>query len=196
MAVPCPGCGREYDITLFQFGRTIHCTCGTRVGLEKRIRLPDETGAAAFAVDAMLGGLARWLRILGYDTFYDPGIEDAELVRRASREGRWLLTRDAGLPREWRVEGCVLVESDEPLDQLREVVERLGLRPAEERAFTRCTRCNAPLEPVGPAEVRDEVPDRVHVRHREFRRCPECGRIYWEGSHVRRMRRRIADLLE
>lgn len=196
MAVPCPRCGREYDVTLFQFGRTIHCTCGARVGLEKRIRLPDDSGRPAFAVDAMLGGLARWLRILGYDALYDPGMEDGALVRRAAEEGRWLLTRDARLPREWTVEGCVLVDADEPLDQLREVVERLGLRPSEERAFTRCTRCNAVLEAVAPEKVRGDVPERVHARHEAFRRCPECGRVYWEGSHVRRMRNRIEGLLE
>ncbi|HSR41493.1 MAG TPA: Mut7-C RNAse domain-containing protein [Longimicrobiales bacterium] len=196
MAVPCPRCGREYDVTLFQFGRTIHCTCGARVGLEKRIRLPDDAKPPTFAVDAMLGGLARWLRILGYDTAYDPRIEDEALVRRSAEEGRWILTRDARLPREWTVEGYLLLEADEPLDQLREVVERLALRPREEHAFTRCPGCNGFLEQVDAAEVEDEVPERVLARHSVFRRCPGCGQVYWEGSHVGRIRERIGDLLE
>ncbi len=182
-------------MTLFQFGRTIHCTCGARVGLEKRIRLPDGSEPPTFAVDAMLGGLARWLRIVGYDTVYGPRIEDEALVRRAADEGRWLLTRDARLPREWSVEGYLLVEADEPLEQLREVLNRLELRPREDRAFTRCPRCNALLDTAGAAEVEDEVPRRVLAAKAEFRRCPGCGQVYWEGSHVRRIRERIGDLL-
>lgn len=182
-------------MTLFQFGRTIHCTCGARVGLEKRIRLPDGSEPPSFAADAMLGGLARWLRILGYDTVYGPRIEDEALVRRAAAEGRWLLTRDAGLLREWTVEGCLLVEADEPLAQLREILSRLELRPREERAFSRCPRCNAALEEADVAEVEDEVPERVLAAQSRFRRCPGCGQVYWEGSHVRRIRERIGDLL-
>lgn len=182
-------------MTLFQFGRTIHCTCGARVGLEKRIRLPDDAKPPTFAVDAMLGGLARWLRILGYDTAYDPRIQDEALVRRAAEEGRWILTRDARLPREWTVEGCLLIGADEPLAQLREAVERLELRPREELAFTRCPGCNALLEAADAAEVEDQVPERVLARHTAFRRCPRCGQVYWEGSHVARIRERIGDLL-
>ncbi|NIQ57070.1 MAG: twitching motility protein PilT, partial [Gammaproteobacteria bacterium] len=94
-------------------------------------------GEARFACDAMLGRLARWLRALSYDTVYDPEIEDEDLVRRAVRDGRFLLTRDRRLPEEWRIDGCLVLESDVPLDQLREVDDRLDLewpRPL----FRRC----------------------------------------------------------
>lgn len=205
MAVPCPRCGREYDVTLFQFGRTIHCTCGARVGLEKRIPLegpaaghPEEP--VRLILDAMLGRLARWLRVLGYDAAYDPHIEDEELVRRALDEGRVLVTRDTRLPEEWRVAGVVVLGRDEPLGQLTELADRLGLRPeAGWRArplFTRCTVCNAVLEPVPPEEVAEEVPERVLEGRDTFRRCPKCARIYWEGSHVERMRRTLWRALE
>ena len=157
MAIRCPGCGREYDVTLFQFGRTIHCTCGTRVGLEQRIGPPLSTTTPRFMADAMLGRLARWLRTLGYDTAYDDAIADAELVRTALAESRHILTRDRSIPEEWRVGGCLVLEADRPLEQLREVIRAFGLeRPS--RLFTRCRVCNSALVPAEEADVRDHVP--------------------------------------
>jgi uncharacterized protein with PIN domain len=136
----------------------------------------------------MLGRLARWLRTLGYDTAYDDGIADADLVRRAFLEARTILTRDRRLPREWRIEGCLVLESERPLDQLGEVVGAFQLAPPA-RPFTRCRVCNARTEPVPRGEVAGRVPGRVYEAERSFSRCVGCGRIYWEGSHTRRMRR-------
>lgn len=201
MAIVCPGCGREYDVTLFQFGRTLDCTCGARVGREQRLELGGERGAPGpepvprFVADSMLGGLARWLRILGYDVAYEATVDDGALARRSVEEGRRLLTRDRRLPEEWRIEGVVVVEADDPVDQVREVVARLDLDPDESRAFTRCPVCNEELETAEIDEVRERVPDGVLRRHDEFRRCVGCGKVYWRGGHVRRMRRRLRDLL-
>ena len=103
MGVPCPRCGRSYDVTLFQFGRTIWCTCGQRVALEPRLRSARDAEPRFFA-DAMLGRLARWLRIAGFDTRHDPHVEDADLEALALEEGRAILTRDRALPQEWSVE--------------------------------------------------------------------------------------------
>lgn len=195
MAIVCAGCGREYDVTLFQFGRTIHCTCGNRVGLEHRltVSLPDER--PRFIADAMLGRLARWLRTLGFDTAYDDGIDDEELVRRAIEEGRHILTRDRKLFEEWRVEVGLVVDAAETSEQLAHVVRAFGLvRPVQ--LFRRCRECNAELEWVALEEVVERVPDRVVERLRlrasaggpKVSICPECGRVYWEGSHTARMR--------
>lgn len=202
MAIVCPRCGREYDVTLFQFGRTVDCACGARVGLERRIPLEraspaaaaDDDAAPRFFADAMLGGLARWLRILGYDTRYEERVDDERLVRTALEEGRRILTRDRRLPEEWRVEGVTLVEAEEPTAQLREVVARLDLRPRRSAAFRRCPVCNAELEPAEPDEVSERVPDRVLQERDRFRRCPGCGKVYWRGGHVRRILARLADL--
>ncbi len=187
MAITCSGCGREYDVTLFQFGRTIHCACGRRVGLEHRLGPPVTADRPRFFADAMLGRLARWLRTLGYDTAYEDAIADEALVRRALDEGRHILTRDRRLFQEWRVEG-LLVEADTPLDQLAEVIGAFELDPPP-RLFTRCRRCNAPLRPVSRASVAGQVPARVWARETEFTRCTGCGKVYWEGSHTERMRR-------
>lgn len=193
MAILCEGCGREYDVTLFQFGRTIHCACGARVGLEP---VPARHAQAPrFAADAMLGGLARWLRVIGYDTTYFPDISDGALVRHALEEERVLLTRDRRLPEEWRIGTLLLVEGDAPMDRLRQVVRRYGLS-WRSRLFTRCTVCNHLLEPAAREEVEGRVPRGALESADVFSRCPSCGRLYWEGSHTRRMRRQLEDALE
>lgn len=194
MAIHCPQCGREYDVTLFQFGRTIHCTCGTRVGLEKRLGPPVTSSEPRFIADAMLGGLARWLRILGYDTVYDPAISDAELIRRGLAESRHILTRDQALSKEWRVSGYTVLEVDDTETQLREVLKRFDLM-ARARLFSRCTVCNSLLESVPREEARSRVPPRVFELHDVYARCPNCHRIYWEGSHTERMRARLKAIL-
>lgn len=195
MAIPCPRCGRQYDVTLFQFGRTISCTCGARVGLEHRIGAPVSATEPRFIADVMLGRLARWLRTLGFDTAYDDAITDTELVRRAFAEGRYILTRDRRLPEQWRITGALLLESEKPLDQLREVVRRFGLQPSE-RLFSRCLVCNAEVVPASPEEVEALVPPLIRERHESFFRCPNCGRVYWEGSHTRRMRSALTRIFE
>jgi uncharacterized protein with PIN domain len=195
VAVPCPACGREYDVALFAFGRTLHCTCGRRVGLAPRVRRVEVEGRPRFFADAMCGRLARWLRVLGYDVAYEAEIGDEELVRRAVEEDRAILTRDRRLPEEWRVSAVHVLRSESGAEQLREVVEAFGLREGM-RPFSRCSRCNTPLEEVRSGEVRDRVPARVLAQHDRFRRCPSCGRIYWSGSHTARMRRVLHRLLD
>jgi uncharacterized protein with PIN domain len=195
VAVPCPGCGREYDVALFQFGRTIWCACGRRVGLEPRVRSGAGLGEPRFFADAMLGRLARWLRILGFDTAYEDHIPDAVLVRRAQREARTILTRDRALPDEWRVTGIYIVREAATAEQLREVVDAFRLAPAL-RPFTRCSRCNARLIDASPERVRSRVPARVLERHDEFRVCEACDRVYWAGSHTERMRRVVERLVD
>lgn len=193
MGVPCSGCGREYDVALFVFGRTIHCTCGRRVGLEARVR-QGRWGGIRFSADAMLGRLARWLRIMGFDTAFDADVSDEQLVRRAVEEDRVILTRDRALPEEWRVSQVFIVDSERTFDQLREVAEAFDLS-SQLRLFTRCNRCNAPLEPAAIDEVRERVPPRVLAAHGDFRCCPRCQRIYWSGSHTARMERVVGRAL-
>ncbi|MGD8328363.1 MAG: Mut7-C RNAse domain-containing protein [Acidobacteriota bacterium] len=192
MSVPCPRCGRQYDVTLFQFGRTIHCTCGERVGLQQRLRV--ERDAPRFIADAMLGRLARWLRILGIDTAYEADIEDAELVRRALEEGRVILTCDRPLREEWRIEDILVLESWAVMEQLRAVVRHFGLQE-HIRLFSRCSCCNALLRAASAQDAAQGAPEYVLRTSDEFQRCPSCGRVYWEGTHTERIRRTLADLL-
>ena len=194
MGVPCPGCGRSYDVALFQFGRTIDCRCGTRVGIEPRVRRLSAEGRPTFMADAMLGRLARWLRILGYDTAWEEHISDEALVRRALAEERVILTRDRSLGSEWRVSDISLVQEEEPVAQLAEVAAKFDLG-ARARPFTRCSRCNTELVAAGRDTARGRVPPRILDRFARFQRCPGCERLYWDGSHTDRMRRVLAQVV-
>ena len=141
-----------------------------------------------FAADAMLGRLARWLRVLGFDTTYDAVLADPELVRRAAAEDRVLLTRDRHLLRELRPAAAVEIRADNPLEQLRDVVATLAL-PAPAELFTRCLLCNAELSaPLPEAEAMALLPADFREMPGPVRRCLACGKLYWHGSHVRRMR--------
>ncbi|MGD2069729.1 MAG: Mut7-C RNAse domain-containing protein, partial [Gemmatimonadota bacterium] len=137
--------------------------------------------------------LARWLRTLGYDTAYEEHVADADLVRRALAEKRIILTRDRDLVREWELEGVVLLQSERPLRQLREVAAALGLQ-GPRRLFGRCRLCNEPLVDVARDRVRGRVPRGVLERHDRFLECPACERVYWEGSHAERMRRVVEEI--
>ena len=140
-----------------------------------------------FAADAMLGRLARWLRVLGYDTWYDIAVADPVLVELAASEDRVLLTRDRLLLKELRPVRAHEVRQDAPLAQLRDVILTLGLQPPPE-LFTRCLLDNAPLEVLAYDEAQPLLPEGVRGLPAPVRRCPACGRLYWDGSHVRRMR--------
>lgn len=192
MAVPCPRCGREYDVTLFEFGRTVWCTCGSRVG---RAAVERRLGSAPprFFADAMLGRLARWLRLLGFDCAWEPDIPDEELVRRAVDEGRIVLSRDRALPEEWRISDVHLIGAEKVRDQLADVLRRFDLVP-EVRLLSRCNRCNAPLAAAARADVDGRVPPGVLERHAHFRTCPRCGRVYWSGTHAERIARFVDEL--
>ncbi|MFN3740132.1 MAG: Mut7-C RNAse domain-containing protein [Thermodesulfovibrionales bacterium] len=143
----------------------------------------------AFIADAMLGRLARWLRILGYDTLYNKDITDSELIRIARQEDRIILTRDRGITGKKTIRGYILITSDYIADQLREVFQALSMRgiPRPE-PFTRCPVCNSQLQRLTKKEVSGLVPDHVYLNHSEFSGCPSCGRIYWRGSHEANMR--------
>jgi uncharacterized protein len=136
--------------------------------------------------DAMLGRLARWLRILGFDTLYDTALDDLDLVRIARAENRVLLTQDRPLAQRRDVR-ALLVRSSELTEQLAQVVCDLALRLDDARS--RCSICNAPLEPAGREQVAGRVPPYVLRTQDAFRICPICTRVYWEGTHWQGIRR-------
>jgi uncharacterized protein with PIN domain len=142
----------------------------------------------------MLGRLARWLRILGYDAEYFPG-EDDDLLRQARREGRVLLTRDTRLLQRRTLPPHLFIESDHVMEQLRQVVRGLHLNPTAPPAH-RCCCCNTELEQRDRTQVVGLVPEFVWSHHDEFWACPRCRRIYWAGTHRRRMQEAIRALAQ
>lgn len=147
-----------------------------------------------FLSDAQLGGLARLLRMMGFDTTFDAAAPDAEIRRRATGETRILLSRDRALLMCRDVVLGAFVHALRPDDQLAEVADRFALADRA-RPFTRCLLCNAVLAPVDKAAVLDRLPPRVARSQQVFRRCPACDRVYWPGDHFRRMSERLAPRL-
>ena len=156
----------------------------------------SDASESRFAADCMLGTLAKWLKILGYDTLYLNRVEDSELVDLARAEERILLTRDRRMTERRRAAPFLLIAGEQPMEQLREVVAALGLAFDEDRLLTRCLPCNAPTREAESASVRDLVPPYVHRTQVRFRRCPSCGRVYWGATHRENMLERIREVFE
>ena len=149
--------------------------------------------ASRFLVDPTLGRLAKWLRLLGYDAVYvrsgtgSSGSDGPALARRARVEGRILLTRNRRLGTARAGPRTVLVRSNAVTEQLAHVVAECGLEVGA-HVFSRCAVCNVPIEMTPAATARESVPPYVWLTHSQFARCPQCGRIYWDGTHRRNMR--------
>jgi uncharacterized protein with PIN domain len=144
-----------------------------------------------FIADAHLGRLARYLRLLGFDTLFgnDPG--DQALAASAGRERRILLTRDRMLLMRREVTRGCYIRAQRPLEQLAQVMARCDLYRLT-RPFSRCMKCNGTLEPVPKASVAAQLSQGTRNTHDRFWRCGGCGQVYWQGSHYERLRRLVA----
>jgi len=140
-----------------------------------------------FVADAHLGGLARLLRMAGFDTLYRNDFDDSEIADTAMREGRIVLTRDRELLKLRGITHGCYVHALKPAQQFGEIVERLDLARSL-RPFTLCMDCNAPLRAVAKADVLERLPPAVQANYESFTTCDVCGRIFWQGSHWQRLR--------
>jgi uncharacterized protein with PIN domain len=143
-------------------------------------------GRIRFAADAHLGGLARLLRMAGFDTIYDNSLRDDQIEALAVDEERVVLTRDRDLLKRRTIAYGCYVRALKPEEQLREVFGRLGIADRA-RPFTRCLHDNAPLRAVAKEAVIARLPPMVAASQDEFSTCGLCGRVYWKGSHWQRM---------
>ena len=148
----------------------------------------------------MLGRLARWLRLLGYDTLYYPHIEDRVILRIAREENRTLLTRDTRLVKVRGLEHFLLLEENNPFKQLKSVVETFKLRVSDKDSgegnvpLSRCLICNSVLSIVQRDEVKNAVPEYVYQTSDIFKKCPKCGKLYWKGTHPEKFRRKLSEI--
>lgn len=143
-----------------------------------------------FIADSMLGRLARWLRIIGYDTTYYQDIGDDLLIEKSLSEGRWLITRDTHLIKRGLTKGYTFIKDNNSMDQLRQIVIELDLN-IYEKIFTRCLECNTSLVPTYRGDVIGAVPEYTYSIMREFSLCTSCNKIYWKGSHIKRIKERL-----
>lgn len=150
--------------------------------------------APAFVCDVHLGKLASHLRMFGFDTSYRTSTHDDELVDRATREGRMLLSKDRGLVARLDAAHALLVLEAEPRAQLVEVMCRLGLRDRI-APFTRCIECNALLVGVEKEKVLEKIPLTVREWCDDYQMCETCDRVYWRGSHYAHMEEFIGEVI-
>ena len=145
-----------------------------------------------FLCDRNLGKLLKWLRILGYDTLGT--CSEREFIAEAAQGERIALTRQRRLV-GGQMGRFIVVQADRVDRQIAELAETLSLKPDPKDRMTLCLSCNRKLCPVAKGEVEAAVPAYVYQTFANFKKCPECGRIYWPGTHVRRveeyLRRRI-----
>jgi uncharacterized protein with PIN domain len=147
-----------------------------------------------FIADAMLGRLARWLRIIGYDTVYLKHTPDSVIVAQAIRENRIILTRDRHFEKIKAAKNRLIISSTRLADQFREVVNEFQL-DITRNLFTRCSECNTPLVPVDKSDIIKQIPGYVARTQNQFSQCPTCYRIYWAGTHLELVRKKIQTML-
>ena len=152
-----------------------------------------------FIADNNVGKLALWLRMMGYDTLFFNGSNDSELVATALAEGRVILTKDTQIMRRGLITSgrlkAILIGSDEPEQQIRQVIEALKL-DGQFKPFTICLECNQPLLERSKPEVKDLVPPYVFQTQSQYMECPTCHRIYWRGTHWQAMTKKLKKFMK
>jgi len=157
---------------------------------------PQQSPSFTFFADAMLGKLARWLRMLGFDTAYVRDIEDTILIERVLQENRWLLTRDGFLVNRKVLRGRhTLLTSDYVSEQLRQLHRELHLDLiVGEKTTCRCPECNQILASTTVEEIRERIPAYVAHHHTKFAWCPSCRRPYWPGRHWKHFLQQLEEI--
>ncbi len=147
-----------------------------------------------FIADTMLGKLARWLRLLGYDIVYPGIIDDDDLIERARDSERIIITRDTRLVEFHPPTPPFLVHSTDHWQQMRQVIRSFPI-DFSKRAFSRCARCNVEIEEVRKRDVIDRLPPLVAQTQGQIFQCPSCKKLYWKASHIDHIRSLLKDKL-
>lgn len=140
-----------------------------------------------FVAESTLGRLCKWLRMAGFDTLYDRRVpEEARLLTVALHQDRMVLTRTRRIFSRLTSQHAVFIKYNNPREQIRQVIDTLGVQPEDLHPLTRCLACNAALVPCARESVQGRVPEYIGQTQQTYRICPECNRLYWPGSHARR----------
>jgi len=140
-----------------------------------------------FICDFMLGRLAKWMRLLGFDTLYHRDTDEVGILHQARKEKRMILTRSRALA---EYENAILIKSEQLDEQMEQIKELSPIKTP----FTRCPECNSKIECVDKEEIREDVPEYIYKVHNNFKKCPCCGRIFWKGSHYKEIKRKIDEI--
>ncbi len=153
------------------------------------------TDDSRFVADVMLGRLAKWLRIAGFDVLYSNRFTDDELVELSRRDGRILLSRDTRLLVRKTVRRFIFLESDNVQDQIRQIFEIARVTDLP-RLLSRCLSCNEPLAETTRESVKGIVPPYVYETQTRFKSCRKCRKIYWAGTHRQSVVRILETLIK
>ncbi len=148
-----------------------------------------------FIADNMLGKLAKYLRMMGYDTVYPPPSDANGLIVLSKSEDRVILTRNSIFIRDFKPENYLFIESQHFSEQMIQVIKKFNLEINTDNFFTLCMICNEHLFQVSKEEVKEKVPESVYINFKEFRQCPSCSRIYWHGGHTQRMENKLMGIM-
>jgi uncharacterized protein len=147
-----------------------------------------------FFVDQTLGRLAKWLRLLGFDVVQTRMSPQGMSHWPTPKPDTYILTRQTSLPIKVPRPDIIVLASDRTEAQLTEICQRLQLSPETWEPLKRCSDCNQILVPVSPEAAEGRVPEYISQKHQQFFECPQCRRLFWEGSHQRRIKGRLQDL--
>ena len=151
--------------------------------------------AFCFAADRTLGKLAKWLRILGFDTIFESDAAEKCFFEQL-KEDRIVLTRISTTRKQCPEHPLIFITSNYLSEQLKQVIAETGIRSEDVRPFSRCIHCNLPIRDIDKIDVYGLVPDYIYETQNEFHNCPRCNRIFWRGSHTKRAMERIEHLFE
>jgi uncharacterized protein with PIN domain len=148
-----------------------------------------------FLTDGMLGKLTRWLRMLGKDVVYTGSMDDKEIIQKAKKERRILLTRDLELYQQAIGKGAeaLLIESPNQTANLARLATRFKFKLEIDVEVSRCPKCNARIRPASKADVVNKIPETTSSFYNEFWECLDCGQIYWRGAHWKRIEKTLAE---
>ena len=149
-----------------------------------------------FAAERTLGKLAKWLRLLGFDTVFENECDAGQFLDHL-KPGTILLTRTEKVRDTLSgSQRLIFIESNDTEEQLRQVIDELGLEMKDIRPFSRCLICNVAIEKIEKDHIYGQVPDYVWENNTVFQSCPECKKIYWPGSHIERSMEKITKIFD
>jgi hypothetical protein len=146
-----------------------------------------------FIVDSMLGKLAKRLRIVGYDTYFDPKMDDHDILKLSKEEDRLIVTRDTQMA---KIRGAklFLLRSTDIKEQLKELSKLAKIRLDSSRSFSRCPECNTPVKDISKEEAKKIVPKFVYETLNKFSYCPKCKKAYWQGTHYEKLLKELKNI--
>ena len=160
---------------------------------------PRQEKEVRFFVDAMLGNIAKKLRVLGYDSKYFSDIDDEQLINEARKENRTIISKDGELVKKAEKLGMkpVFITKNDEIDQFLEIIYQTKLYISQiDGNSARCPKCNSITESIRKATVKEKVPVKVYETNDYFWKCKNCSKVYWEGTHIKNLQKFVSEINE